>query len=95
MEKRAHSQARPFGYPGDELKPDHRPESNPQVVMRPVVEVNLIPDVKPQPDRPKMSFEPPARVQHGIHVATSSWLARIADFAAGGAGGVPIEPKRG
>jgi|SRR6476619_737368 len=43
-------------------EPDDRAECDPQVILRPVVEVNLVAHLEPQSHRTKACFDPASRI---------------------------------
>src|ERR1700735_3813394 len=54
-----------------ELKTEARSERDPQMIVGSIVEIDFIPDIKPQSDRSKKRFGSCARVEHRVDVVRS------------------------
>jgi hypothetical protein len=73
------------------LEADKRAESHTQIVVRPMIEIDLVSHVEAQADRAKMSFDATSRIEDAVNVAGTQILHRTGETGKAGGTGVQAE----
>lgn len=69
----------------------NRAEGDAQIVVRAVVEIDFVADVETQADRPEMTLQSPARIEHTVDIVGAEAVDATEESSEGGGSGIDTE----